>query len=69
MEYILVLLIEELTRYIENAYKDIESTYEISTEIYTDEQQNILNIIKNEYEEQKFGIEKFKDQLMGKNES
>ena len=66
MEYIYVLLIEELTRYIENKYRDIESTFEISTEIYTDEQKNVLEQIKNDYTQERYKILNYKKNLISK---
>ena len=69
MEYILVLLIEEFKRYIERTFHEIDSTCAVSTNIYTEVQQQFLKELKVEYEEKKYRILKFKNKLLNKDDS
>ena len=66
MDYILFVFIEELTRYVEKTYHDINSTFKISTDEFTKEQQQILNELKVEYEEKKYIITETKKKLLNK---
>ena len=68
--YILELLIGELTKYIEKTYNDIYEVYKITTKIYKEEiekQINIFNQLKNDYTILKYKIDDVKKKLTNKN--
>ena len=67
--YILELLIGELTKYIEKTSKDIFDVYSVTTKIYeeeNEEQINAFNRLKNDYVELKYKINKAKEKLINK---
>ena len=66
MDNILYLLIEKLTSFVERTYRYIDNKYQLSTDNYTKEQQEIINLLKIEYKENKYKIEKLKNQLVNK---
>ena len=68
--YILELLIGELTKYIEKTSNDIYEVYKITTKIYkeeNEEQINIFNQLKNDYTILKYKIDDVKKKLINKN--
>ena len=66
---ILVLLISELTKYIEKTHHDVNIVYELSTLIFTEDQIKFLNELKVKYKEQKYKINEAKKKLLHKNDS
>ena len=66
MDYILILLIEDLTRFVEKTYHDIDSSYLVSTNIYTNEQIEEINKLKVEYDQNKYKITDIKNKLVNK---
>ena len=68
-DYILYLLIEELTRYIEKTYRDFNRIYKMSTKMdkkMHQEKMKSFNILKVFYQEQKYKIDKAKEKLLNK---
>ena len=68
-DYILYLLIEELTGYIEKTYRDFNRIYKMSTKMdkkMHQEKMKSFNILKVFYQEQKYKIDKAKEKLLNK---
>ena len=70
--YILELLIGELTKYIEKTYKDINEVYGITAEIYKEKSEEKINTftrLKKVYIELKYKIDEAKSKLINKKNS
>ena len=69
IDYMLELLIGELTKYIQKTYNDVNNIYQITTLVFTEDQIKFLNQLKIKYEEQKYKINETKMKLLHKNDN
>ena len=68
LEYILILIIEQLKTYIEGIFRSIDKTISLSTITFTNEQLNYWNEIKKFYKGIKVEITSLKNKLKNQNQ-
>ena len=69
IDYILELLIGELTKYIKKTYDDVNGIYQITTLVFTEDQIEFLNQLKVSYKEKKYRIDEAKKKLLHNDDS